>query len=111
MFTSKNIGSILAIKTTNFIEKYEVTEQVLESTTSKSQKEEHLTLLKVEKKLKKEPSEDLVEYEFTYFEAKDDKLLRSTSVTLSLGQMVVTQMLCKKFLSENIHGWNIMARK
>lgn len=93
VLTSKNIGGVLAMKTNNSIEKGEFTEQILESTTSKSMTDDFLTLLKIEKKLKAKPTDDLVEYEITYFEAKDDKLIRSSKITLTLGQMVLFQML------------------
>ena len=88
-----NIGGVLAMKTTNEIKEYEVKEQILDSTTSRSQKEDFLTLLKLEKKLKQEPTEDNVEFEISYFEIKDDQILKSTSITLTLGQMIVLKML------------------
>ena len=93
VLTSKNIGGVLAMKTTNEIKEYEVKEQILDSTTSRSQKEDFLTLLKLEKKLKQEPTEDNVEFEISYFEIKDDQILKSTSITLTLGQMIVLKML------------------
>lgn len=111
VLTSKNIGGILAVKATNSLSKHEMKEQVLESTTKKSQTDDYLTLLKIEKKLKQEPTDDRVEFELTYFEAKDDQLIRSSSVTLTLGQMTVFKLLCKKFLNENINGWGILNRQ
>ena len=108
VLTSKNIGAVLALKTTNDITKYEVREQVLESTTSRALKQDFLTLLKLEKKFKAEPTEDKIEFEITYFEAKNDELLNKTSITLTLGQMVMLQVICKRFLGDNVHGWNIL---
>jgi len=111
VLTSKNIGSILAIKTNNEFAKYEAKEHILESTTSQAQKDDFMTLLKIEKKVKQQPAEDKIEFEVTYFEAKDDELLKSTKVTISLGQMIVTQLLCKKFFNENVNGWSILSRR
>ena len=111
VLTSKNIGSILALKTTNNIKKYELKDQILESTTAKSLTDDYLTLLKVEKKEKEEAKDDFIEFAMTYFEAKDDKLIRSTQITLSLGQMIVFQALCKRFLTEAIHGWSFLKHK
>lgn len=109
VLTSKNIGGILAMKTTNY--QVEGNQQILESTTSRAQKEDFTSLLKIEQKLKSEPTDDKVEYEIRYLEAKDEKLITNSTITLSLGQMIVFQLLCKKFLTENIHGWNILNRK
>lgn len=111
VLTSKNIGAILAIKATNNFSKHEIKDQILESTTKKSQTDDFLTLLKVEKKAKEEESEDKVEFVMTYFEAKDDKLVRSSQISLSLGQMIVFQALCRKFLCESIHGWGMLRHK
>ena len=92
--------------------RFEVKDQILESTTSKSlYKDDYLTLLKIEKKMKEEPTEDNVEFEITYFEAKNDKLLRSTVMTLSLGQMIVFKALCTRFLAESVHGWSLLKHK
>jgi hypothetical protein len=49
VLTSKNIGGLLAMKTTNRIGKHEVTTQVLESTTRASMNADYLTLLKIDK--------------------------------------------------------------
>lgn len=111
VITSKNIGSVLALNVNNKIGKHETVDQILESTTQKSMTDDYLTLLKIEKKLKEEPTEDNVEFLMTYFEAKDDKLLKSTAITLNLGQMTVFQILCKKFLTEAIHGWSFLKYK
>lgn len=73
--------------------------------------DEYLTLLKVDKKPKQQAGEDKVEFEITYLEAKDDKLIKSSRITISLGQMIVLQLLCKKFLKESLLGWNLLSRK
>mmetsp|Transcript_25147 Transcript_25147/g.24903 ORF Transcript_25147/g.24903 Transcript_25147/m.24903 type:complete len:142 (-) Transcript_25147:33-458(-) len=111
VITSKNIGSILALNVNNRIAKYETLDQILESTTRKSMTDDYLTLLKIEKKAKEEPTEDKVEFQMTYFEAQEDKLLKSTAMTLSLGEMMVFQVLCKRFLCEAIHGWSFLKHK
>ena len=73
--------------------------------------DDYLTLLKIEKKEKEEPTEDKVEFLMTYFEAREDKLLKSTAITLNLGQMTVFQFICKQFLSEAMHGWSFLKYK
>jgi hypothetical protein len=114
VLTSKNIGAILAIKATNNFREHEMKDQILESTTKKSETDDYLTLLKIEKKEIDEPKEDSDDkYEFvlTYFEAKDDKLVRSSLITLSLGQMIVFRLLCKQFINENLFGWGMLRQK
>ena len=76
---------------------------------NKSQNQDNFTtLLKIEKKLKEQPTDDKVEFEITYFEVKDKELIRNSKITLTLGQMLVTQMLCRKFLIDSFNEWGVL---